>query len=332
MAIQASRAGAKARVALVLAVAPLACIGMAAESSPGFPNKPIRLIVPFAAGGGTDFVGRLMAQKLSDSLGQPVVVDNRAGASGTIGADIVAKAAPDGYTIGMISAEHTIVAGVRTKMPYRLASDFAPVTQSTSQFYIGVVNPSVPAQSIKELIEAIKASGGRFNFGTSQLSVGHLAGELLKVRTGVQMTHIPYKGTGPALTDLLGGRLSLMFSTLPPALPHIKAGKLRALAITAPKRSPLLPDMPTVAESGIPGFEATGWNGFLLPARTPRPLVTRLQQEIARTLSLPDVQERYTRSVIEPVGSSPEEFGRLIVSELAKWAKVAKEAGLQVTD
>lgn len=319
-------------MALALALTADVCGAAASQMEPEFPVKPVRLIVPFAPGGGTDFVGRLVAQKLTESLGQPVVVDNRAGASGTIGADIVAKAPPDGYTIGMISAEHTIVANVFTKMPYRLASDFAPVTQSTTQFYIAVVNPSVPAHSLKELIEAIRASAGRFNFGTSQFSVGHLAGELLKVRTGVEMTHIPYKGTGPALVDLLGGSISLMFSTLPPALPHIKAGKLRALAITAAKRSPLLPDMPTVAESAIPGFEATGWNGFLLPGRTPKPLVLRLRQEIVRTLSLADVQERYTRSAIEPVGSSPDEFGRLIVDELAKWAKVAKEAGLRVNE
>ena len=321
------------RVPLVLALVAAPCVQAASGApAPTFPAKPIRLIVPFAPGGGTDFVGRLVAQKLTDALGQPVVVDNRAGASGTIGADIVAKAPPDGYTIGMISAEHTIVPSMMKKMPYRLAGDFAPVTQSTTQFYIMVVNPAVPAQSVKELIAAIKAAGGRFNFGTSQFSVGHLAGELLKVRAGLQMTHIPYKGTGPAITDLLGGQISLMFSTLPPALPHTKTGRLRALAISASRRSPLLPDMPTVAESGIPGFEATGWNGFLLPARTPRTIVAKLHQEIVRVLSLPDVQERYARAAIEPVGSTSEEFGALIASELTKWAKVAKEAGLRTEE
>lgn len=296
-----------------------------------FPDKPIRLIVPFAPGGGTDFVSRLVGQKLTESLGQTVVIDNRAGASGTIGADMVAKAAPDGYTIGAISAEHTIVSNVR-KMPYDLVKDFAPITQSTTQFYILVVHPAVPATSVKELIVAVKAAGGRFNFGTSAWSVGHLAGELLKLRTGVEMTHIAYKGTGPAITDLLGGQISLMFSTAPPSVPLIKAGRLRALGITAAKRSPLMPELPTLAESGIAGFEATGWNGFLVTAKTPKVIVAKLHREIVRILGLPDVQERYARAGIEPVGGRSEEFGLLITQEIAKWGKVVKDANLKVNE
>jgi tripartite-type tricarboxylate transporter receptor subunit TctC len=332
--LNADGARCMARLALVVMLH-AAPVGHAAQSAgppaaaTAFPAKPIRLIVPFAPGGGTDFVARLVAQKLTESLGQTVVIDNRAGASGTIGAELLARAPADGYTLGIITAEHTIVPSVHKKMPYQLAVDFLPVTQSTDQFYIMVVNTTVTATSVKELIATIKASAGRFNFGTSQFSVGHLAGELLKVRTGVQMTHIPYKGTGPALTDLLSGQISLMFSTLPPALPHIKSGRLRALAISAAKRSPLVPELPTVSEAGVAGFEATGWNGFLLPAKTPRGIVTKLQQEIVRTLTLPDVQERYTRAGIEPAPSSPDAFGALIARELAKWAKVVKEANVR---
>ncbi len=296
-----------------------------------FPSKPIRLIVPFAPGGGTDFVSRLVGQKLTERLGHAVVIDNRAGASGTIGADLVAKAAPDGYTIGAITAEHAIVANVR-KTPYDLVRDFAPITQSTTQFYVLIVHPAVAATSVKELVVAIKSAGGRFNFGTSAWSVGHLSGELLKLRTGVEMTHIAFKGTGPAISALLGGEISLMFSTAPPAVPLIKAGRVRALGITAAKRSPLMPDLPAIAESGVAGFEATGWNGFLVAAKTPGAIVENLNREIARTLALPDVQERYARAGIEPVGGRPEEFGRLIALEIAKWGKVVKEARLKADE
>ncbi len=193
-----------------------------------------------------------------------------------------------------------------------------------------VVHPSVQASSVKDVIAAIKARGGRFNFGTAHWSVGHLAGELFKLRAGVEMTHIPYKGTGPAITDLLGGQISLMFSTAPPALPHVKTGKLRAIAITATQRSPLLPDLPTVAESGIPGFEATGWNGFVAPGRTPAPIVAKLNREIVRILALPDVRDRLARSGVEPVGSQPEQFASHIARELAQWARVVKDANLRL--
>ncbi len=320
-------------LSLAMALSGAAPFGQAAQptSAAGaerFPDKPIRLVVPFAPGGGADFVSRLIGQKLAEGLGQAVVIDNRAGASGTIGADMVAKAAPDGYTIGTITAEHAIVSTVR-RMPYDLLKDFAPITQSTTQFYVLVVHPAVAATSVKELIVAVKAAGGRFNFGTSPWSVGHLAGELFRLRTGVAMTHIAYKGTGPAIAALLSAETSLMFSTAPPAVPLIKAGRLRALGITAAKRSPLMPELPTMEESGIAGFEATGWNGFLVTAKTSKGIVTKLHREIVRILGLPDVQERYARAGIEPVGGRSEEFGLLITQEIAKWGKVVKDANLK---
>lgn len=321
---------------LAAAILCMAPPGVAAQPSDAavaarFPDKPIRLIVPFAPGGGTDFVSRLVGQKLTESLGQTVVIDNRAGASGSIGADMVAKAAPDGYTIGAITAEHVIVANVR-KTPFDLVKDFAPITQSTTQFYILVVHPAVAAASVKELIAAINAASGRFNFGTSPWSVGHLAGELFKLRTGVEMTHISFKGTGPATTALLGAQISLMFSTAPPAVPLIKSGRVRALGITAAKRSPLMPELPALAESGVAGFEATGWNGFVVTAKTPKVIVSKLHREIVRVIGLPDVRERYARAGIEPVGGRSEEFGLLITQEIAKWGKVVKDANLKVDE
>jgi tripartite-type tricarboxylate transporter receptor subunit TctC len=307
------------------------CNATAAE--PGsYPTKSIRLVVPFAPGGGTDFVSRLVGQKLGESLQQSVVIDNRAGASGSIGADMVAKAVPDGYTIVAITAEHTVFPAVQKKMPYDLARDFVPITQTTAQSYVLVVQPSLAATNVKELVALIKAGGGQVNFGTSQWSVGHLAGELFKLRTGVDMTHIPFKGTGPALIGLFSGQISLMFSTAPPVAPHIKSGKLRALGITATKRSPLMPDLPTIAEAGVAGFEALGWNGFLAPARTPQVIVARLNREVARILALPDVRERYATAGIEPVGGSSEAFGTLIRAELVKWAQVVRDAKLRTDE
>jgi len=302
----------------------------APDATARFPEKPIRIVVPFAPGGGTDFMARLVGQKMSEHVGQPVIIDNRAGAAGIIGTEIIARARPDGYTFGIINAEHTIVPSLSPKVPYDPIRDFAPITQNITQFYVMVIHPSVEAKTVKEVIAAVKARGGRFNFGTSQWSVGHLAGELFKLRAGLDMTHIPYKGTGPALADLLSGQFSLMFSTAPPALPHVKAGRLRAIAITATKRSPSLPDLPTVAESGLPGFEATGWNGFVAPGPTPAPVVARLNAEIVRALNLPDMRERLVSLAVEPVAGSPGDFAAYIKREVAQWARVVKEGGLRM--
>ena len=293
-----------------------------------YPDKPMRIIVPFAPGGGADFVARMVGQKLSENWSQAVVVENRGGASTTIGTEMVAKALPDGYTIGIVTAEHAIVPSIFKRMPYHPLKDFAPVTQTVTQTYIMVINPAVPATSVKEVISFIKSKGGRFNFGTANWSMGHLAGELFKLRTGVGMTHIPYKGGGLVVIDLIGGQISLMFATPPTVMPNIKAGKIRAIAITSPKRSALMPELPTVAESGLPGFEATGWNGFLVPAKTPREIIAKLNQEVVKILALPDIQERMTRGGVETVGGTPEEFGAFIAREMEKWAKVVKDANL----
>ena len=302
--------------------------GARAADAKTYPNKPLRIIVPFAPGGGSDFVARIIGQKLSENWSQAVVVENRGGASTTIGTDMVAKALPDGYTLGIVTAEHAIVPSIFKQMSYHPLKDFAPITQTVTQTYIMVINPAIPATSVKEVISFIKSKNGAFNFGTANWSVGHLAGELFKLRTGVEMTHIPYKGGGLVVIDLIGGQISLMFATPPTVMPNIKAGKIRAIAITSTQRSRLMPELPTVAESGLPGFEATGWNGFLVPARTPREIVAKLNQEMVKVLALPDVQERMTRAGVETVGGTPEQFAALIARETAKWAKVVKDANL----
>jgi len=299
----------------------------AAADQARYPERPVRIIVPFAPGGGADFVARIVGQKLSETWSQAVVVENRGGASTTIGTDLVAKASPDGYTMGIVTAEHAIVPSIYKRMPYQLR-DFAPITQTVTQTYIMTINPSIPATTVNELIAHVRSRKDRFNFGTAGWSVGHLAGELFKLRTGLTMTHIPYKGGGLVVIDLVGGQISLMFATPPTVMPNIKAGRLRAIATTSPKRSTLIPDLPTVAESGLPGFEATGWNGFLVPSRTPKALVARLNQDMVRVLALPDVQERMTRTGVETVGGTPEAFGTYIASEAAKWARLIKDANL----
>lgn len=295
-----------------------------------FPDKPIRIIVPFSPGGGTDFMARIVAQKLTEAWGQAVIVDNRPGAGSTLGTGMVAKATPDGHTIGLVSTEHSIMPSIYKQLPYHPARDFTAINQNIRQSYFVVVNPAVEATSIQELIAAIKARNGGFVWGTPHWSVGHLAGELFKLRTGVQMVHVPYKGTGPALIDLMGGQISLMFSSPLAVLPHIRTGKLRALGITGASRSSMAPDLPTVAEAGMPGFEATGWNGFVAPAKTPEAIVARLNNEIVRLLALPDVRDRIAREGSEPVASSSRAFAALIAQELIKWAKVVKDANIRL--
>ena len=316
------------RVAAPL-LATLVCASGVFAAEATYPTKPIRIIVPFAPGGGTDIVARIVGAKVSESWGQSVIIDNRGGGGATIGTDLIAKSAPDGYTFGSINSEQAIVPNIQ-KVPFDPIGDFTPLTQSVTFSYVMVVHPSIPATTVKEVIADIRAKGGRFNFGTAHFSAGHLAGELFKLRTGVPMTHIPYKGTGPAITDLLGGQISLMFSTAPPALPLVKAGKLRAIAITAAKRSSLMPDLPTVAESGVSGFEVTGWSGFVGPARIPPVIVARLNRELVRVLNLPDVRDRLYASGVEPVGNPSAVFGAHLANELKQWGGVIREAKLKL--
>jgi tripartite-type tricarboxylate transporter receptor subunit TctC len=297
-----------------------------------YPSKPIRLVVPFPAGGTTDILARAVAQRLTDDWGQPVVVDNRPGAGGNIGTELVAKAAPDGYTLEMGTVgTHAINASIYSKLPYDPVRDFAPVILVAGVPNVLVVNPAVPATSVQELIAYAKANPGKLNFaspgnGTS----GHLCGELFKAMAGVQMTHVPYKGSAPALQDLIGGQVQLMFDNLPSALPQIKAGKLRALAVTSTARAPALPDAPTVAEAGVPGYAAASWFGIFAPAGTPPTVIAKLNIAIGTWLASPDAKEKMLALGADPGSGSPEDFARHVVAESAKWAMVVRDSGAKV--
>jgi tripartite-type tricarboxylate transporter receptor subunit TctC len=301
----------------------------AADSGQSYPNRPVRFIVPFAPGGSTDTLARTVGQKLGEALGEQVVVDNRSGGNGNIGTDLVAHAAPDGYTIllGYI-ANLAIGPSLYAKLPFDPVKDLAPVTQLAVAPNILVVHPSVPAKNFKEFIAYAKANPQKVNFASAAVaSPGHLAGELLNHAAGIHMQHVPYKGSGQAVVDLVGGQVQVMVSGMSSVMPHIKAGRLRALAVTGAQRSPAVPDIPTIAESGFPKFEATAWYGVLVPARTPKAVVTRLHDEIVRALKMPDVKERLESVGFEIVGSTPEAFGAYIKSEIVKWAPVVKASG-----
>jgi len=312
--------------ALCLLAAPLC----GAQSS--YPSKPVRLVVPFPAGGTTDILARAAAQKLSEAWGQQVIVDNRPGAGGNIGAELVAKAPPDGYTLLMGTVgTHAINSSLYSKMPYDHIKDFAPAVLVAGVPNVLVVNPSMPFNSVQDLIAYAKANPGKLNFASSGSGTSiHLSGELFKSLTGVQITHVPYKGSAQALTDLLGGQVQLMFDNLPSSLAFIKAGKLRALAVTSTTRAAALPDVPTMVEAGVPGFEATAWFGILAPAGTPREAITRINTEIAKWLASPDAREKLSAQGAIAAGGSPEDFAKHIASETAKWARVVKESAAKV--
>lgn len=311
----------------------LCCMALAALAQPalaqGFPNKPIRFIVGFAPGGPNDILARIVGQKLSESLGVPVPVDNRPGADSMIGTQLVARAAPDGYTICMISASATIHPSVYANVPYDVAKDFSPVSVIASGAFVVVVHPSLPAKSIKELVALARSRPGQLNFASSGTGgTLHLSGELFKSLAHVDMTHVPYKGGAPAMTDLVSGQVQLMFSPLAVAIPHSRTGRVRVLAVTTEKRWPALPEIPTVAESGLPGYAASGWYGIVAPARTPQPVIARLNQDIVKALAQSEVRQQFASFELEPIGSSPEQMASHINVELAKWAKVARDAKL----
>ncbi len=317
------------RAALSLAATLAISTPQAAAAADAYPAKPIRFVVAFPPGGGTDIIARVIAQKLSERLAQQVVVDNRPGAGGNIGTDIVAKSAPDGYTMLMGSAGPLAVnASLFAKMPFDPIRDLAPVTLAASTPNVLVVHPSLLARTVKELIALARARPGEINFASSGHGTpAHLAGELFNSMAGVKLIHVPYKGAAPALADLLGGQVQLMFSTMPPALPHVKDGKLRALAVTSRKRSPAAPDLPTLDEAALPGFEAITWHGVVVPAGTPTTVIALLNREIVAILHLPEVVERLSGQGAEALGSTPEEFAAYIRSESVKWAKVVRESG-----
>ena len=317
------------RAALSLAATLAILAPQASAAADAYPAKPIRFVVAFPPGGGTDIIARSIAQKLAERLAQQVVVDNRPGAGGNIGTDIVAKSAPDGYTMLMGSAGPLAInASLFASMPFDPVRDLAPVTLAASTPNVLVVHPSLKAATVNELIALAKARPGEINFASSGHGTpAHLAGELFNSMAGVKMVHVPYKGAAPALADLLGGQVQLMFSTMPPALPHVKDGKLRALAVTSSKRSRAMPELPTVDEVALPGFEANTWHGVVVPAGTPAAVVVRLNREIVAILHMPEVVARLSGQGAEALGSTPEEFAAYIKSETLKWAKVVRDSG-----
>ena len=297
-----------------------------------YPTKPIRFIVPFVPGGGTDITARAIGQKLSEAFGKPVVVDNRPGAGGVIGADLVAKAVPDGYTLLLGSpGPLTINPNLQSKMPYDTLRDFAPVSLATISPFILVIHPSVPASSVRELIAYAKQNPNALNYGSAgNGSVAHLSAEQFKALTGIQLTHVPYKGSSQTAVDILSGRLQLLFENLPVVLPHIRSGKLKALATGTRTRSGLVPELPTMIEAGVPGYESSTAFGVLAPAKTPRAIVSRLSAEIAKSLQGGDVKENLAARGFEPVGSTPEEYTAQLREELKRVARVVKLANIRL--
>ncbi len=305
--------------------------GVLAQS---YPSKPIRFVVTMPPGGGTDVMARIIGQKLTESWGQPVVVDNRPGASGIVGMEICAKAAPDGYTI-VVTPTHVyaINPNLFKKLPHDVIRDFAPVAQLARTQFVLLVHPSVPAKSVKELIALAKSKPGQINYASVGIGSGfHLGMEMFKRMVGIDMTHVPYKGSAASLTAMLSGEVSVAFDTTSTATPYIKAGKLRALGVSGPKRSPEMPDLPTIAEAGVPGYEATGGFGILAPAGTPKEIVTKLNAEIMKILHMPDVKERFFDVGAEISDNTPEQFAALVKADIAKWAKVIKEANIPLVD
>ncbi len=314
------------------AAALLVCLPLiAGAQADAYPAKAVRIVVPFPPGGATDAAARLVATKMSEKWGQPVVIDNKAGAGGNVGSDIVAKSAPDGYTLVMgVTGSHAINTSLYSKMPYDALTDFMPISQVAVVPNVLVVHPSVPANNLAELMALAKREPGKLNYASlGNGTAAHLGMEMLKTAAGADITHVPYKGSAPAVSDLLGGQVQMMVDGLPSALPHIKAGKLRAIALTSLHRAPSLPDLPTVAET-YPGFYADAWSGLFAPKGTPQPIVDKLSAEVQRILRLPDVRDKLVALGAEPVGSTQGEFAAHVKREINKWALVVKSSGAKV--
>ena len=312
----------------VLATGALALAPLAAQAQ-AFPSKALTIVVPFSAGGTTDILARVVGQYMAKDLGQPVIIDNRAGAGGNIGAQMVARAAPDGYTLLMGTVgTHAINQSLYKKMPFDPIKDFAPITRVALVPNLLVANPSQPFKTVKELIAYAKANPGKVTFASSGSGTSiHLSGEMFQQMAGVEMQHIPYKGSAPALTDLLGGQTAIMFDNMPSVIGHVRNGKLRPIAVTTPTRSPALPDVPTIAESGVPGYSATSWFGLLAPASTPAPVIAKLNASILKALADPEVKKKLAEQGAEPHGEKPEQFAEFIRSETAKWGQTVKVSG-----
>jgi len=318
------------------ALALVAALGLlggqaACAADSAYPQNTIKVIVPYPPGGTTDLLARAVTQRMQQALGQPVVIENRGGASGTIGADAVAKSRPDGYTLLIGAAHHTIAQSVFPKLPYNIATDLAPISLLAMVPNVLVVNAGIPARSVPQLIELSKRNPGKYSYGSvGPGSAHHLIGEMFKLETGADLTHVPYKGSAPAVVDLIGGQISVMFDSMPSALPHIRAGKTRALAVTTGKRSSALPDVPTLDEAGLKGFDVGTWFGLMAPAGTPAPIVARLNKEVAAALADPAVRKLLLEQGIEPLASTPGEMKARIDKELTAFGALAKRAKLSV--
>jgi len=316
---------------LSLAMAPaLSPCPVSAQTPDAWPSKPLRFILPFPPGGGTDILGRIISERLSANLGQPVVTENRGGAGGNVGAEAAAKSAPDGYTIVLVAPSLTISPSLYSKLNYDPVKDFAPVSLVATVPNVMVTHPSVPANTLAEFIRLAKTKPGEMNFGSGGSGTSnHLAGELFNIVAGVRLVHVPYKGVNLAMNDVLAGQIQLVVIGVPAVAPHIKAGKLRALALVAPQRAPALPEVPTAAEAGLPNFEVTTWYGILAPAGTPKTILTRLNAELVKIMHAPELKERLAAMATDPATSTPEEFADYIKREIAKWGEVVRQAGLK---
>lgn len=317
------------RTAIAIVAWSVPAVATSVVMAQAYPAKPVRMIAASSPGSAVDIVARIVAQKLGEQLGQQVIIDNRAGAGGNLGAELAAKAVADGYTLFMGTPAHAINTGLYRKLNYDLTRDFAPVSQVTSGQYVVVVHPSLPVKSVKELVALARAKPGQLNYASAGSgNATHLAGELFNSATGVRLVHVPYKGNGPAVTDLVGGQVQLMFGNLTAALPQVKSGRIRALAVTGEKRAAAAPELPTVIEAGVPGYVVTSWFGVLAPVATPRELIARLNADLARTMGAPDVRERLAGEGAEPTVGTPEQFAAFIRSEIAQWTKVIRNAGI----
>ena len=306
----------------------LAVLAVPVFAQQPYPTKPIRLILPFPPGGSTDIVARLFGQKLTESWGVPVLVDNRPGAGGNIAAEIAAKSPPDGHTLFQVNVANAIGATLYPKLNYDLVASFAPVTQLATTPYVLLAHPSVPAKNTRELVALAKTRPGVLNYASAGAgSATHLSGELLKTMSGTNIVHVPYKGTGPAVTALLSGEVDLYFTTVPAAAPLVKGGRVRALGVTSARRTPVMPEVAPIAEAGLPGYETSTWHGILAPAGTPRDIVLKLNAELVKALAQADVKEKLLGQGLDPVGGTPEQFAAYIKAEIAKWAKVVKASG-----
>ena len=318
--------------ALLAAAIALLALNASAQGAATYPTKPIKIVVPFPPGGATDILARAIGAELQKAFGQTVLIENKAGAGGNPGADMVAKSPPDGYTLVMATVgTHGINMSLYSKMPYDAVKDFEPITLVAGVPNLLVVHPSVAAKNVAELTALAKAQPGKLNVASSGNGTSiHMAAELYKLMAGVDILHVPYKGSSFALTDLLGGQVQLMFDNMPSALPHVKAGKLRALAVTSPKRSSALPDIPTMDEEGLKGFDATSWFGLLAPAGTPKDIIAKLNAAAVKALATPEMRERLASQGAEAVGNTPEQFAAFIKAEIEKWAKIVKASGARV--